>query len=68
MRLGFTRDSIFEIVVWGAPAKGTVGSVMIIEVLEAVDHLVERFDLVGCIVDAIELVSPRTVTPLDGPV
>lgn len=43
-------------------------SVVIEEVLEAVDHVVEEIDGLGRVVSAVELVSLCAVASLDGPI
>ena len=57
-----------EVSGWGHSGKGSVGSVVVVEMLEAVEEGVERLDVGGQIVDAVELLSPDAVAAFDGAV
>jgi hypothetical protein len=52
----------------GETAKGSVRSVVVIEVLEGIQDWVDGFDVSRQVVDGIELVSPGSIATLDGTV
>lgn len=67
-RRGLVCSAEGEVVNWRAAGKSAVRSVMVVEVLEAVEDGVEGFDRTGQVVGGVELVSPRAVAALDGAV
>ena len=57
-----------EVFGWGLSGKGSVGSVVVVEVLEGVDQLADLVDAQWQIDAGVELVSPSSVAALDGAV
>jgi hypothetical protein len=64
-RVGLIGCSMLKVVGWGSSAKGSVWSVMVIEVLEGVEDWIDRFDGSGQVVDGVEFVSPGAVAAFD---
>jgi hypothetical protein len=64
-RVGLFRCSAFKVLGWGYSANGSVWSVMVVEVLEAVEDRVERFNGSRQVVDGVEFVSPSAVASFD---
>ena len=67
MRLwGLVGSAGSEVFGWCFSCKGSVGSVVVIEVLEGLDHLGDFVDSHGEVGAGVELVAPGSVTALDG--
>src|SRR5436305_11293373 len=67
-RSGVLGSTFIEILFWSEAGKGSVRSVVIVEVLEAVEDWVEGFDGFGEIVGFVELIAPGAVAAFNGPV
>ena len=67
-RRGLLARVILEVLDRGQSGKGSVGSVVVIEVLEGIDLLGDFVDAVGEFDAGIELVSPGSVASFDGPI
>ena len=68
MRLGRLAGSGFDVLGWGLSCKGSVWSVVVVEMGEAVDERLDLVDRVGDFVDGVEFVAPcalqRSTAPL----
>src|SRR5271166_5098737 len=67
-RGSFVGSADSEVLGWGFSCKGCVGSVVVIEVLEGLDHLGDFVDSHWQVGAGIELIAPGPVAALDGPV
>ena len=63
--VGLFGCALSKIVGWGFSAKGSVGSVVVVEVLEAVEDRIELLDGLGEFVDGVEFVSPGAIASFD---
>ncbi len=69
MRRGGTVGwALGEVLGWGKSGKGSVRSVVVVEVPEAVDDVVEGGEGVREVVGLVELESPGAVASFDGAV
>jgi hypothetical protein len=68
MRLDEIVSSESVIVDWRSTAKSAVRSMVVVDVLEAVDHVVERGERLRRVINAVELVPPSAIAPFDGTV
>ncbi len=69
MRRGsFVGSADSEVLGWGFSCKGGVGSVVVVEVLEGVDHFGDFVDAHWEIGAGVELVAPGSVATLDSSV
>ena len=67
MRLwGLVGSAGSEVFGWCFSCKGSVGSVVVVEVLEGLDHWGDFVDSHGEVGAGVELVAPGSVTALDG--
>jgi len=64
-RAGLFGCSLCKVSGWGYSAKGSVWSVMVVEVLEPVEDWIERLDGSGQVVDGVEFVSPGAIASVD---
>ena len=64
-RRGFVGSAYFEVLRWCGSCKGSVRSVIIVEVLESIDEIGDFFDFVGDFDAGVELVSPCAVASFD---
>src|SRR5271166_2633108 len=63
---GFVGSAGSEVFGWSFSFKGSVGSVVIVEMLEGLDHLGDFVDSQWEVGAGIELIAPGSVAALDG--
>jgi hypothetical protein len=63
---GFVGSAGGEVFGWCFSCKGSVGCVVVIEVLEGLDHLGDFVDAHGEVGAGIELIAPGSIAALDG--